>query len=358
VPCYRVVDKVEVTVVNRSTGGGLIPPPPQQKKSRLAAGPTAFWRNQAGDFAPGVGATLTFRPLDPVGSGSNAPTWFHWPNRPFIAATELLFVPGDRIHDKGPWQMLDSYRRLGAQASDLPSLLLFDAVHVPTHFAGIHTSLPVGTTAANLWSQAGIGTVTTPVNQLSAFREPGRVNLNTVTADDVWDAVVAGPLVTKVNGNQTPAPAPLRKRVMTQGSQAAEVADFASGQPARSMAQLLALDKNPNLDPTLPDTQGNAANRPKPATDDYKNQEPGLKESIDLNPVHGLYTATRLANTATTRSHLFGVWITLRSMVEGNPDTVRTHRAFYVIDRSIPVAFEPGKPHNVRDAVVLRRIIE
>jgi hypothetical protein len=45
-------------------------------------------------------------------------------------------------------------------------------------------------------------------------------------------------------------------------------------------------------------------------------------------------------------------------MVEGDPDTVRTHRAFYVIDRSIPVAFEPGKPHNVRDAVVLRRIIE
>ncbi|MBU6276185.1 MAG: hypothetical protein KGQ61_06085 [Planctomycetes bacterium] len=358
VPCYRVVDKVEVTVVNRSTGGGLIPPPPQQKKSRLAAGPTAFWRNQAGDFAPGVGTTLTFRPLDPVGSGSNAPTWFHWPNRPFISATELIFVPGDRIHDKGPWQMLDSYRRLNAQASDLPSLLLLDAVHVPTRFAGIHTSVPLATTATNLWSQAGIGTVTTPVNQLSAFREPGRVNLNTVTADDVWDAVVAGPLVTKANGNQTPAPAPLKKRVMTQGSQAGEVADFASGQPARSMAQLLALDKNPNLDPTLPDTQGNAAKRPTPATDDYKNQEPGLKESIDLNPVHGLYTATRLANTATTRSHLFGVWITLRSMVEGNPDSVRTHRAFYVIDRSIPVAFEPGKPHNVRDAVVLRRIIE
>ncbi|MFM8497672.1 MAG: hypothetical protein ACKOEM_19450, partial [Planctomycetia bacterium] len=221
-----------------------------------------------------------------------------------------------------------------------------------------HTSLPVATTAANLWSQAGIGTVTTPVNQLSAFREPGRVNLNTVTADDVWDAVVAGPLVTKVNGNQTPAPAPLRKRVAAQCDQAAEVADFASGQPARSMAQLLALDKNPNLDPTLPDTQGNAANRPKPATDDYKNQEPGLEESIELNPVHGLYTATRLANTTTTRSHLFGVWITLREMIEGNPDSVRTHRAFYVIDRSIPVAFEPGKPHNVRDAVVLRRIIE
>ena len=75
-----------------------------------------------------------------------------------------------------------------------------------------------------------------------------------------------------------------------------------------------------------------------------------------------------LANTATTRSHLFGVWITLREGVAPggsnralgptDPDAVRYHRAFYVIDRSIPVAHEPGRDHNVWDAVLLRRIIE
>jgi len=358
-PLYRVVDKVKVTVVNRSTGGGVIPPPPQQKASRLAVGPTAFWRNQSGDFSPDVGNRLTFEPLSvPNGtSGTNAPAWFHWPNRPFVSAAELTFVPGDRIFDKGPWQLLENYTRLDATTNHLPTMLLFDAVHVPTRFAGIHTTVPAAK-AGNLWTHAGISNVTTPVNHLSAYREPARVNLNTVTANDVWDAVVAGPLVTKANGNQASYPAPVKKRAMTQGAQANEVADFVSGQPARSMAQLLALDKNPALDPTLPATQANAANRPKPVTDDYKNQEAGLKDSIDLNPVHGLYTATRLANTTTTRSHLFGVWITLREMVEGDPDSVRTHRAFYIVDRSIPVAFEPGKPHNVRDAVVLRRIIE
>ena len=353
-PLYRVVDKVKVTVVNRSTGGGLIPPPPQQKSSRVATGPTAFWRNQPGDFTPGAGNSLTFAPLDPVGSGTNAPAWFHWPNRPFISAAELVFVPGDRIHHKGPWQLLENYTRLDATTNHLPTMLLFDAVHVPTRFAGIHTTVP-SAQSGNLWTHAGISNTTTPVNQISAYREPARVNLNTVTADDVWDAVVAGPLVTKANGNQAAFPAPVRKRALAQGQQASEVADFVSGQPARSMAQLLALDKSPALDPALPATQ---ANRPKPVTDDYKNQEPGLKDAVDLNPVHGLYTATRLANTATTRSHLFGVWITLREMVEGDPDSVRTHRAFYIVDRSIPVAFEPGKPHNVRDAVVLRRIIE
>jgi hypothetical protein len=38
--------------------------------------------------------------------------------------------------------------------------------------------------------------------------------------------------------------------------------------------------------------------------------------------------------------------------------TVQRHRAFYVIDRTQPVAFEPGENHNVDRAVVLRRYIE
>ena len=37
---------------------------------------------------------------------------------------------------------------------------------------------------------------------------------------------------------------------------------------------------------------------------------------------------------------------------------VTRHRAFYVVDRSIPVAFEPGKNHNVEKAILLRRHLE
>ena len=99
----------------------------------------------------------------------------------------------------------------------------------------------------------------------------------------------------------------------------------------------------------MPKTDGNAA----------------LISAIDLNPSQAIYTANRLANTTTTKSHLFGVWITLReamapagSNVPADPDGVRYHRAFYVIDRSIPVAHEPGRDHNVWDAVLLRRIVE
>jgi hypothetical protein len=55
---------------------------------------------------------------------------------------------------------------------------------------------------------------------------------------------------------------------------------------------------------------------------------------------------------------LFAVWITLRESVTGDPDSVRDHRAFYIVDRSIPVGFEEGRDHNVWDCVRVRRIIE
>jgi hypothetical protein len=37
---------------------------------------------------------------------------------------------------------------------------------------------------------------------------------------------------------------------------------------------------------------------------------------------------------------------------------VTRHRSFFLIDRSIPVAYEPGKRHNADKMVLLRRFIE
>jgi len=94
----------------------------------------------------------------------------------------------------------------------------------------------------------------------------------------------------------------------------------------------------------------------------------------------------RLANLTTTRSNTYAVWVTIGYFqVEPNahpttnvvitdpshPDglrlgqeiglddgTVKRHRAFYLIDRSIPVAYEPGENHNVDRAILVRRYIE
>ena len=90
----------------------------------------------------------------------------------------------------------------------------------------------------------------------------------------------------------------------------------------------------------------------------------------------------------TSRSNVYAVWITLGffeveqdpplRFVNQGPDAgrlnrfgyrlgnelgwdsgdIRRHRAFYVFDRSIPVAFEPGKMHNAEKTILLKKFIE
>jgi len=77
-----------------------------------------------------------------------------------------------------------------------------------------------------------------------------------------------------------------------------------------------------------------------------------------------------LANLVTTRSNVYAIWITI-GFFEVNPasgrlgkelgsDTgeVKRHRGFYIVDRSIPVAYQPGENHNVDRAILVRRFIE
>jgi hypothetical protein len=353
---YRVVDQQPVTVYNRTPSAPGAPAPPIGATRRVMDAPgDTFWKQGTinAPLTPTVTIDANWK-LDP----KQPPKWFFWPNRPFVASPELLFVhaldsqtlltkysdPSPQLapsNDPNDWTWGPSIlRRLERAAPNNYQVPLFDAVHVPTRFGGIH-----GTTNDrynNLATLAGIDQVTTPVNQLSSFREPGRVNLNTVTAQDVWNAVVAGPIV-----DNDGLPAPLAKLFPAEG------ASPINQMPFKTALSLLALDPasapaNSTGSLVFPDT--NSA---------------FLKTSISFNPSQAIYTANRLANTTTTKSHLFGVWITLReamapagSNVPADPDGVRYHRAFYVIDRSIPVAHEPGRDHNVWDAVLLRRIVE
>ena len=94
----------------------------------------------------------------------------------------------------------------------------------------------------------------------------------------------------------------------------------------------------------------------------------------------------KVGNSVTSQSNVYAVWITIGYFeMEPNvgpagelffvdaahPDgytlgiemgsdigSVTRHRSFYIVDRSIPVAFEPGVNHNVDDAVLVRRHIE
>jgi len=108
----------------------------------------------------------------------------------------------------------------------------------------------------------------------------------------------------------------------------------------------------------------------------------------DRNPYFRYQALQHIGNVLSTTSNTFAVWITvgffevedtpsprpnippgvpdmahpdgLRLGLEVGLDTgdVKRHRAFYIIDRSIPVAYEPGENHNVEKAILLRRFIE
>lgn len=77
----------------------------------------------------------------------------------------------------------------------------------------------------------------------------------------------------------------------------------------------------------------------------------------------------RLDSIATTRSSVFSIWITVGYFevdqygrvgqeLGSDEGEQQRNRAFYMVDRSIPVACEPGKNHNVDQAVLVRTIIE
>jgi hypothetical protein len=328
---YLIVDESRIEPVEVSAASN----PAQTLVRSTTAATQAFWRSPVSGTMPDIANGVLVGFPSALASGStNKTAWLPWPNRPFVSAAELVLVPQGTGID-----ILRNYRRLSPDSAGsvgpgrsvpIPLAMLFDAVHVPSRFSGIHT------TATNTQPGAtGIDTTITTVNQFSSFREPGRVNLNVVPSDDVWNAVVAGPL-------DGPVVSGTRARLSLTGT-----SDW-NPEPARSLLEMLALSGTGTVvvSDTTTTVSGSAAPMPTHVL------------AWDKNPLHEIYTATRLANTTTPRSNVFGVWITLRESAAGDPDSVKHHRAFYIVDRSIPVGFEPGRAYNAWDCVRVRRIIE
>jgi hypothetical protein len=110
--------------------------------------------------------------------------------------------------------------------------------------------------------------------------------------------------------------------------------------------------------------------------------DPDQERHIDHTSRNSYYrfrSINRLGNLVTKRSNVYAIWITVgyfeaepvvgqttiypdgyRFGKEIGEDTgrIKRHRAFYIVDRSLPVAYEPGQDHNVEEIVRLRRYIE
>lgn len=292
--------------------------------------------NEPGSISPrAVAAGTTTLQSRPERFSSDRQPWLYWPNRPYTSPAELACVPTTsafhllKLHTTGtasataspsfahlpgllesgtasePWKYL--YAPL-ASGSAPPSV--FDFVHVPTRFTGSYVTLSA--TASNATILSGHGLAGQPYNHLSLFREPGRVNLNTSLNSDAKIAIL---------GRQDFDGAP---PVWTSGI-------------AQNWAQALKLVNDTYTDPVR------------------------AHRNSDLDSFFRFQTANRIANTITPRSNVFAVWVTVGYFTAGQTteaEPLKRHRGFFIYDRSIPVGYDPGKDNNVRDGILLRRIIQ
>ncbi|MGL4593389.1 MAG: hypothetical protein ACRCUY_01525 [Thermoguttaceae bacterium] len=309
--------------------------------------------------AAGIQVISPTKPQQYVGAPKERWKPLTWNDAPLTNTMELMQVPasssarfGFEFHDTGnPWggawlgsggKFASSGGAAGTTAfgpylnffdTSRPYLgLLFDFVRVPSRFNGTIRQVPdmltdkdalafLGGEAPQLYSG-----YYTPIYEM---REPGKINLNTAT-DAAWVALGLDPLNTAPNVG------------------------------------------NDNYVRTL---SGSLSNPRK--TIDGDNADFHLWDiatpGVGDNPYTILEGVQRLSDVVTTRSNVFAVWITIgyfewtpTSSTTGtlgkergiDDGTVKRHRSFYLIDRTIPVGFRRGEKLNSKNVVVDEKRLE
>jgi hypothetical protein len=381
---------------------------------------------------------------DPANNRKPFP-WLTWFNRPFVSQYDLMLVPHSRssrllidftvnrqannpyepptvvggggvppgggVPGPGPvtadrdnpstdldsWpfaHLINFFESQQVMAGRDPARLheIFDYTYVPSRFLGTaHWLNPV----QNLPNPR-------PVNRHLFFREPGKLNINTIFDPAIWDAYLDGHEGPRFWGNSftgTTGIAGSRRGFGVRGGpmiqeNPADPGNFFTT-PFRTngdvMASLLRHDVLPLLPvpgggiPPMPGVPGGAAIQ-QPLFETYPSLQTAAGVSHDnardatRNAYFYYQGIQRMGNLITTRSNVYAIWITVgffgtdamgnwpqpKLGIPPNPEDeigfetgeIDRHRAFYMFDRSIPVACEPGKNHNVDQAIVLRRYLE
>jgi hypothetical protein len=391
--------------------------------------------------------------------------WLTWNNRPYAGANELLMVPRYRSSQIMPrftnaettpqgWNPYDPqaevqqapqggpqpkpgyahlmsffYERIGQNqpppAVPLKLYRLLDYVHTPSLFVGTETWLNPSTTMFGAprvnWPNRNDPTdprvnFQAPFNAVSEFRDPGKVNINTLASKDVWDGLFHGSAKRdRLDDNVHPGPdddelAASRRGYGNQQTSATALDPgvptmFANPFRAADAGDLVPLDnmRKPGVDVTLLRslggiTQGPAGGAAPQPLFSVNLQQPREFNNEDRNAYFRYAPMMRMANLTTTRSNVYAVWVTIgffevdpaptkqdfsnnNGKLSGQlldelyqrvyPDgyqfgreagsetgEIRRLRSFYIIDRSLPAAFEPGVDHNVENVIRLRRRIQ
>jgi hypothetical protein len=319
--------------------------------------------------------------------------WLQWNNRPFVSQFELMMVPRSRssrlLHDYRHFDPINPYNVVNGDLSQnrqYRHLLnffesgddqtnfhrLFDYTEVPSHYAGAQTFLNPHVFQGNRF---GTDEMHPPFNRVSNFRDPGRININTIFDPVVYNGLMnghPGPTYSQwIDSRRGYGPAGAG-HVFPNNS---TPTFFANPLRPTGSADIVPLSGLQKRDVEVSLFRSNQAGS-QPLFNSHYIDRP---RNARRNPSFKYQSLQRLGNLVTARSNVYGVWITVGYFeVEpaGNPTAARPdgfqfgaevgidrgqikrHRAFYMIDRSIPVAFEPGENHNVDKAVILRRYVD
>jgi hypothetical protein len=366
--------------------------------------------------------------------------WLNWAYRPFVNEYELLLVPAvssskllarNDFNPRKYYGYVDQSTRPGTDTysptplpldTSYPHLLaMFQSgangqtgqFHRVLAYLGVPTPFAHFTVQANPDFTGGPGQhwFHQPFNGIPTYREPGRINLNTISSSDVFmgllnfhPGLATQAMWTKFFISRSGDPA---KTVPDMTINAAYPSRFM--RPFRSaggawLTPPLADGKTP----TFPTREINATlMREDPAVPgrslwqvDDTDMNPGPPASGTPTPDQFQYAAMdynrspyfryqglqKLAGATTTHSNVFAIWITV-GYFEVTPATnpvlkdpngqlvypdgyqlgqelgadsgdVTRHRAFYIFDRSLPVGYIRGQDVNTAKGFLLQRPIE
>jgi len=334
-----------------------------------------------------MGATNDSYVSTPTGvTANNGFPALTWNNRPFVSHLELMNIPyasadsltqlfttkeddsvdpfaGEDDRVRGRFKhLLNFYANDDDSSSSRANLYrLMEYVEVPSRFLGTESRMNAAAVVKH------------PFNVIPRYRVPGKVNLNTIYNDPgtagtstIWNALQGG--------YQTIGLSWTTFLTSRDGSSSTLPTDFEN--PFRPCGKA---DHVPSL--RLFGGSDNELVVNDPQTTLFRSDAGGMTPLFDfdedmnvsINSDRSAYfrniQRSRLSNLTTNRSSVFAIWITVAYFeVDGNGlvgeevgidtgEAVR-NRGFYVFDRSIPMAFEPGRNHNVERGILVQSIIE
>ncbi len=346
---YITVDSmiVDLTVTNARTAeaeAGVSGSRPSTIVTRRREKKAYFWQQDSSsseEVATGNGDDLvhSFSKDSPMPEETERPvTWFGWINRPAVSSFELMNVTNlcasELLYCYDPTDEATGFEKTFGylpKFTESKRREIFGYFRIPSP----QVVTPMTLNRENITGTARTdGAADVPFAFYSMYRDPGKINLNTISSAKVLGAVLGKSITTMEQWPNT-AKNPFRSIVEAPAESALQSADFLS---------FLAADTTDTLE--------------------------------DPSSRMNLY---RLANLTTTRSNVFAVWIVMGLFeVDSNGNLmnsfdnsnnasreigelsggVKRYRAFYLIDRSIPVGFEYGKNHNAEKVIMLKRMLQ